>query len=102
MEEEVDVRINEAGKERHITKVDDLRALGVVHRHADRLDSVALDENLTRLKHGSGVDLEQAGGVKNDGWRGVCSLQRGCGSGDDHEARALQRETKGLLKSMHG
>jgi hypothetical protein len=70
MQEEMDVRVDEAGKQGAVAEVDDFRALRMKDRRADGADAVALDQNFARLKQGSGFHLEQARGVQDDGSRG--------------------------------
>jgi hypothetical protein len=67
MQEEVHVGVDEAGKQRGVAEVDDSGALRMVYRFADGADAVALDENLAGLEECASVDLEQAGGVEDDG-----------------------------------
>jgi hypothetical protein len=61
-----------------VAEVEHLCALGMRHRLANGTNAVALDENLAGLEQGSGVDLEQAGGVEDDGGKnGACRLLGG-------------------------
>jgi len=67
MEEEVHMRVDEAGEQRGVAEIDDLSALGMVDGSGDGADAVAFNEDLARLQERAGVDLEQAGGVEDDG-----------------------------------
>ena len=67
MEEQMHMGVDQAGKQRCVAEVDDPGALRMVDRAADGADAVALDENFAGLEEGSGVHLEQARGVKDDG-----------------------------------
>jgi hypothetical protein len=67
MEEEMDVRVDEAGEERRVAEVDDARVCRVVNGCADGANAVALDKNFAGLEESAGVNLEEACGMKHDG-----------------------------------
>jgi hypothetical protein len=67
IEEEMDVRVDEAGEERRVAEVDDARVCGVVNGCADGVNAVALDKNFAGLEESAGVNLEEACGMKHDG-----------------------------------
>ena len=83
MQEEMDVGVDEAGEQRGVAEVDDLRALRMVDRSADGADALALDQNFAGLKDCAGVDLKQARGVEHDGRGG--RLLRDGNSGEQGE-----------------
>ncbi len=67
MQEEMNVRVDEAGHQRRVAEIDDLGALWMVDGAADCADAVAFDEYFAGLQQVAGVDLEQARGVEHDG-----------------------------------
>jgi len=71
MEEEVDVGVDEAGEERGVAEIDDLGGGGMRNRGANFNDAFALDENFAGSDDFAGFDVEEAGGVENDGLWGV-------------------------------
>ena len=78
-------------------------ALGMVDRCAHGADALALDQNFAGLEQGSGIHLEQARGVEDDG-RGGWLL---CGDRGRHDRRqgeryAKKKETKTFRKFRHG
>jgi hypothetical protein len=85
MQEKMHVGVDEAGEQGGVAEVEDARALRVVDRDADGADAVTLDEDFAGLKKRAGVDLEQAGGVEDDG-RGIGLLRKG----EDCAGRAKQ------------
>ena len=74
MQEEVDVRVDEAGQQGGVAEVDDFRAGWACDFGADFGDGVALDQDFAGSDHFAGFDVEQARGVKNDGVRGLRRL----------------------------
>ena len=79
VQKEVHMGVNEAGKQRGVAEVDDLGALRVVNQCGDGANAIALDKNLAGPEERAGIDLEQAGGVENDG-RGCRLLGGHCPS----------------------
>ena len=50
MQEEMDVRVDQAGHQRGVAEVDDLRALRMLNRFADGANAFALDQDFAGLK----------------------------------------------------
>ena len=100
MQEEMNVRVDKAGEQGSVAEIDDFGALRMVDRGADGANAISLDQNFAGLEQGSGIHLEQARGVENDG-RGGWLL---CGCDDRHEGEccAKGKDTKALKKSWHG
>ena len=67
MQEEMHVRVDEAGEQRGVAEVDDLGAGRMVDRGADGADAVTFDEDFAGPEQRAGIDLEQARGVEDDG-----------------------------------
>jgi hypothetical protein len=67
MEEEMDVGVDEAREQGNVAEVDDFGVLGMVDGCGDGADAVAFDEDFAGLEDCAGVDLEEAGGVEDDG-----------------------------------
>ena len=51
MEKEMHVRVDQAGDQRGVAEVDDLRALRMLDRRADGANALAFDEDLAGLEH---------------------------------------------------
>ena len=60
MQKQVHMRVDEAGKQRGVAEVDDLRALRMLDRRAHGANAFALDEDFAGLKQGSGIHLRAA------------------------------------------
>ena len=69
MQEQMNVCIDQAGKQRDVSEVKDLCALGMVHTGAHGANPLALHQYLAGLKHRSAVNLQQPCGVQDDGCR---------------------------------
>ena len=67
VKEEVDVRVDEAGEEGAIAEVDDFGVGRAFEVRAYVGDAVVLDEDFARGEISTGVDLQEAGGVQEDG-----------------------------------
>ena len=93
MQEQMHVRVDQAGQQRGVAEVDDPCALRMVDRCADSADALALDQNLAGLEQVSGIDLEQARGVEHDGrCRGNRRLLRGRPTGKRQSHGASRRK----------
>ena len=66
MQEQVHVRVDEAGQKSGIAEIDDLRVRRVVDRNAHGLDALAYDENFAGLEDVAGIDLKQPRRVEDD------------------------------------
>jgi hypothetical protein len=100
MQEEMDVGIDQPGEQRGVAEVDDSGALGMIHRGGDGANAIPFDQYFAGLEQGSGIDLEQARGVEDDG-RGGRLLRVGYGS-KEGERCAEGKETNAVRKSRHG
>jgi len=78
MQEQVNVSVDQAGEQRGVAQVDDFGALGMVYRRPRGANAIPFDQNFTGLEQGSGIHLEQARGVEDDG-RGGWLLRGGEG-----------------------
>jgi hypothetical protein len=67
MQEQVHVRVDEAGQQSGIPEIDRLRALRVVDLFADGLDALALNQNLARRDNLARCHIKQPRGVKDNG-----------------------------------
>ncbi len=67
VKEEMDVRVDQAGKQSGITEVDYLSASWAGNFGAGFFDEIAFNENFARGDDLAGVDFEEARGVENDG-----------------------------------
>ena len=73
VKEEMDVGVDQTGEQRGVAQVDDFGALGMINRGADGANAIPIDQHFTGLKQGTGIHLEQARGVEDDGrWGGLC------------------------------
>ena len=105
MQKQMHVRVDQAGQQRGIAEIDDLRALRMIDRRSHRLDALALDQNLAGLEHVSGIDLKQPRRVQHDGRRG--RLLRSGGNGQSKSDGAGHStgagvERKSQAKVSHG
>src|SRR5271155_1891019 len=75
MQEQVNVRINQAGEKSGIAEVNDLRIGWLGYFCADFFYYVAFDEDFAGGGDAAGFDVEQAGGVEDDGMRGWRGLR---------------------------
>src|SRR5271155_532058 len=84
MQEQVNVRINQAGEKSGIAEVNDLRIGWLGYFCADFFYYVAFDEDFAGSGDAAGFDVEQAGGVEDDGvpvgrglrlWLRLCCLR---------------------------
>jgi hypothetical protein len=66
MQEEVNVRVDEAGEQRGVAEVDDRCALRMANGCANLANAVAFDKDFAGTEQGTGVDLKQAGRVEDD------------------------------------
>ncbi len=82
MQEQMDVRVDQAGEQRGVAEIDDLRAGGMVDGGADGGDAVALDQDLAGRDDCSGFDIEQTRGVQDARVRRLSSER---GSAEDQE-----------------
>ena len=73
VEEEMHVRVDEAGHERGVAEVDDLRAGGMRDVRSGLGDAVARNQDFARREDFAGGDIEDARGVQY-GLRGWCWL----------------------------
>ena len=109
MQEEMDVGVDKAGKQRRIAQVDDLRALRMVDRCTDGANAIAFDEDLAGLKERAAIHLEQSCGVENNwscaGARRLLRRQernyRQC-NGAGNERRKPEDKTKAQTRNRHG
>jgi hypothetical protein len=99
MQEEMDVGIDQAGKQGAVAEVDDSGALGMIDRGADGANAIAFDKNFAGPEQGSGINLEQARGVEDDGRGGRLCVN---GGRHDGERCAKEKESKALKKAWHG
>jgi hypothetical protein len=76
MQEQMHVSVNESGEQSDIAEVDHLCALRTIHGDAHLANALAFNKDFAGLEQGSGVDLEQARSVEDDGGRGLL-LRRG-------------------------
>jgi hypothetical protein len=96
VEEEVDVRVNQARKEGGVAKVNNFGAGGASDFCADFFYDVALDKDFAGGSNAAGVYVEEAGGVEDDGMR----LRRGlrlrlrCLPAERRAAERCEREGK--------
>ena len=102
MQKEVNVGVNQPGEEGYIAQVDDLGALRTIYRSADGADAFALDQDFARLDQPSRVDLEEPGGMEDDG-----RLAGGlAGGAEGHRRSAAQQrggtETEGAGNQVFG
>jgi hypothetical protein len=92
MQEEMDVHVDQARKQRGIAEVDDLCTLRMIDRSADGADAVAFDQDFAGLKECARVDLEQSRGVENDGRGSRCLRGGEAGNGaDGQKSKACRR-----------
>jgi hypothetical protein len=94
------VRVDQAGEQGGVAQVDDFGALGMINRLPNGANAISLDQNFAGLEQGSGVNLEQARGVEDDG-RGGWLLCGGEGR-RDCERCAKKKGTKALRETRHG
>jgi hypothetical protein len=74
MEEEVDVRVNQAGEQSGVAEIEDFCAGWPADFRADFFYGVGLDEDFARGDEAAGFYVEKARGVEDDGvrgWRGL-------------------------------
>ena len=67
MQEEMNVRVDEAGQQGCVAEVDDLCTLRMLDGLADGANALALNQNFAGLEDDASIDLEQAGRVEDDG-----------------------------------
>src|ERR1700693_4580466 len=89
------MRVDEAGQQRSVAEIDNLRVIGTLDRGAHFNDALALDQRLAGRGNVASLDVEQAGGVKNDraGW---CRARLGRERSAGNQKRCCQeRENAG-------
>ena len=67
MEEEMDMRVDEAGEESDVTEIEDLRGSGMLDALSNFDDSVRLNQNFAGGNDFACLDVEETCGVENDG-----------------------------------
>jgi hypothetical protein len=72
MQEEMNMRVNEAGKKGDIAQVEDFSVWRMGDRYADRLDAFPIDQHFRGVKEIAGVDLEKPVSAQYDGHCGLC------------------------------
>jgi hypothetical protein len=94
------VRVDQARQQRGIAQIDDFRALKTVNRCADRLDALALNQNLARPQDIAAFNFEEPGGMENDGARGwlLCQALKGNAAGQEG-AGAEQSESIAMRRN---
>jgi len=76
MEEEMDVDVDQAGKQRGVAEVNDLGTLRMLDDGADFDDAIALHENFSGRDNFAGIDFEKTRGVEHDGSLRRCALRK--------------------------
>ncbi len=71
MQEQMDMRVDQAGEQRAVAKIDDLRARGMGDGRAHFDDAFAAHQHFAGRDNAAGFDIDQARGVKYDGARGL-------------------------------
>ena len=69
MQEEVDVRVDQAGEKCGVAEIDEFGGVRVIHLGADFYDESALDEDFPGSNGAASFYVEQARGVEDDGAR---------------------------------
>jgi hypothetical protein len=90
VKEEVDVRVDKAGKKRGIAEVNDLSAGGARNFRADFDYGIARDQDFAGGRDVAGFDVEQARSVEDDCVRawprfGLCRLRSEWCAGDERQ-----------------
>ena len=94
LQEEMGMRVDEAGQERRIAEVDDLGPLGSAPARAHRGDAVSLDDDEGRRGDLVGAGVEEARGLDDDG-RG-CRCESGTKRERDHVSSLEQDAARSL------
>jgi hypothetical protein len=76
MQEEVNVRVDEAGEQSGVAQIDDLGSRRTLNGRADFGDVVSLDTDLAGSESPAGIDFDQPGGVEHDRTRSLGGKQR--------------------------
>ena len=87
MQEQMHVGVDQAGQQRGVAEIDDLRAGGMRDGRADGGDAIALDQDFAGRRDVAGFDVEQARGMQDDGARGL--------RGRENRRRSEEREDGG-------
>jgi hypothetical protein len=89
----MDVGIDQAGHQRAIAEVNNLRIGGMLDRCAGFHDALALNENIRGRDEAGVFDIEHVGGVENDRTR-FCSLRLRRKQQDEPSQQGNRRENK--------
>ena len=80
--------VDQAGKQRGVAQIDNLRACGMVHRRADCGDAIALNQNFAGCGDVAGFDVQYARGMEHDLGLG---LRRKSSGGDEQQEGSVHK-----------